>query len=77
MWNDKIIVSRGDYDNVTFLPILFNSYLQVYNSSDLSLHMEIDTLNGPNGPLKTLSLMEIMMHILLLTMHTNMEMKKE
>ena len=47
VWNDKIIVSRGDYDNVTFLPILFNSYLQVYNSSDLSLHMEIDTLNGP------------------------------
>ena len=47
VWNDKIIVSRGDYDNVTFLPILYNSYLQVYNTSDLSLHMEIDTLNGP------------------------------
>ena len=35
VWNDKIIVTRGDYDNVTFIPILFNSYLQVFNTSDL------------------------------------------
>jgi len=47
VWNDKIIVSRGDYDNVTFMPILFNSYLHVYNTSDLSLHLEIDTISGP------------------------------
>ena len=47
VWNDKIIVTRGDYDNVTFAPILFNSYLQVYNTSDLSLHTEIDTVSGP------------------------------
>jgi hypothetical protein len=36
IWNDKIIISRGDYDNTTFLPIFFNSYLQIYNSSDLN-----------------------------------------
>ena len=47
VWNDKIIVTRGDYDNATFAPILFNSYLQVYNTSDLSLHTEIDTVSGP------------------------------
>ena len=47
VWNDKIIVSRGDYDNTTFSPILFNSYLQVYNISDLSLYIEIDTITGP------------------------------
>ena len=47
VWNDKIIVTRGDYDNVTFSPILFNSYLQVFNASDLSFYMEIDTTIGP------------------------------
>ena len=47
VWNDKIIITRGDYDNNTFLPILFNSYLQVYNISDLSLYLEVDTIIGP------------------------------
>ncbi|MEC9209640.1 MAG: hypothetical protein VX762_04365 [Bacteroidota bacterium] len=47
VWNDKIIISRGDYDNITWSPIFFNSYLQVYNISDLSLHIEIDTIMGP------------------------------
>jgi hypothetical protein len=47
VWNDKIIVTRGDYDNTTSLPILFNSYLQVYNISDLSLYIEINTITGP------------------------------
>jgi hypothetical protein len=47
IWNDKIIVTRGDYDNTTWLPILFSSYLQVYNTSDLSLYTEIDTITGP------------------------------
>jgi len=47
VWNDKIIVSRGDYDNTTFLPIFFNSYLQIFNTSDLSFFMELDTINGP------------------------------
>ena len=47
VWNDKILVTRGDYDNVTFMPILFNSYLQVFNTTDLSFHLEIDTVLGP------------------------------
>ena len=47
VWNDKIIVTRGDYDNVTFMPVLFNSYLQVFNTSDLSFYMELDTIVGP------------------------------
>ena len=47
IWNDKIIVTRGDYDNTTFAPILFNSYLQVFNLSDLSFYTEFDTINGP------------------------------
>ncbi|MDC0201815.1 hypothetical protein OAJ56_01080 [Flavobacteriales bacterium] len=47
VWNDKIIVTRGDYDNTTFMPILFNSYLQVFNTLDLSFYMELDTVSGP------------------------------
>ncbi|MEE2699977.1 MAG: hypothetical protein VYD71_01260 [Bacteroidota bacterium] len=47
IWQDKIIVTRGDYDNITFSPISFNSYLQIYNTSDLSLYMDIDTTIGP------------------------------
>ena len=47
VWNDKILVTRGNYDNVTFSPIFYNSYLQVYNTSDLSLYLELDTTIGP------------------------------
>jgi hypothetical protein len=47
LYNDKLIVSRGDYDNTTFMPIFFESYLKVYNSSDLTLHADFDTTNGP------------------------------
>ena len=45
--NDKLIASRGDYDNTTFMPIFFESYLKVYNTSDLTLHTDFDTTNGP------------------------------
>jgi hypothetical protein len=47
IWNDKIIVTKGDYDNINFSPIFFNSYLQIYNKSDLSLFIELDTIVGP------------------------------
>lgn len=47
IWNDKLIVSRGDYDNVTFQPILFNTYLQMFNKSDLTFYAELDTISGP------------------------------
>ena len=45
--NDKLIATRGDYDNTTFMPIFFESYLKVYNTSDLTLHTDFDTTNGP------------------------------
>ena len=47
IWNDKILVTRGDYDNVTFQPILYNSYLQIFDKTDLSFYLEIDTISGP------------------------------
>ena len=45
--NDKLFVSRGDYDPNTFGPVLFNSYLQVYDKQTLSFIQEFDTLSGP------------------------------
>ena len=45
--NDKLIATRGDYDNTTFMPIFFESYLKVFNTSDLTLHTDFDTTNGP------------------------------
>ena len=45
--NEKLYVSRGDYDPKTFGPILFESYFQVYNKNDLSLINSVDTINGP------------------------------
>ena len=30
IWSNKMIVTRGDYDNTTFLPIFFNAYFQVF-----------------------------------------------
>ena len=45
--NNKLIATRGDYDNTTFMPIFFESYLKVYNTSDLTLHTDFDTTNGP------------------------------
>ncbi len=47
IWNDKIIVTKGDYDNTTFMPVLFSSYLQIFNTSDLSFYMQFDTISGP------------------------------
>lgn len=44
---DHLFVSRGDYDPATFGPLLFNSYFQVYDKSDLSFVYELDTINGP------------------------------
>ena len=33
VWQDKIVVSRGDYDNITYEPISFESYLHANSSS--------------------------------------------
>ena len=63
IWDDKIIISRGDYDNTTFSPIFFNSYLQIYNKSDLSLYMEIDTISGPKWATQNLIINETNLYI--------------
>ncbi|MDC0249718.1 hypothetical protein OAK24_02460 [Flavobacteriales bacterium] len=63
VWNDKIIVTRGDYDNATFSPILFNSYLQIYNASDLSFYSEIDTITGPRWATQNLVISDTKLYV--------------
>lgn len=57
--NDKLIATRGDYDNTTFMPIFFESYLKVYNTSDLTLHTDFDTTNGPQFASQNILIPEI------------------
>ena len=45
--NDKLYVSIGDYDPVTFGPILFDSYFHIYDKNNLSLITALDNVNGP------------------------------
>ena len=45
--NEKLYVSRGDYDPETFGPILFDSYFHIYDKNDLSLITTLDTISGP------------------------------
>ncbi len=45
--NNNLFVSRGDSDPITWGPMTFNSYLQIYDKSDLTLISELDTVNGP------------------------------
>ena len=62
-WNDKIIVTRGDYDNTTFMPILYDSYLHVYNISDLSLSAEFDTITGPKWSTQNMIINNDMLYV--------------
>ena len=34
--NDNLYVSRGDYDYDTYLPVIFDSYLHVYDKNNLT-----------------------------------------
>jgi hypothetical protein len=63
VWNDKIVVSRGDYDNTTFMPIFFNSYLQIFNTSDLSFYTELDTISGPKWSTQDMIVNDDMLYV--------------
>jgi len=45
--NNNLFVSRGDYDYNTYLPIIFDSYLHVYDKNNLTLITQFDVENGP------------------------------
>ena len=47
IYNDYLFVSKGDSDPVTFGPVFFDSYLDVFSSEDLSYLFNFNTQNGP------------------------------
>ena len=61
--NNHLFVTRGDYDPITWGPMMFNSYLQIYDKSDLTLVSELDTLNGPKGSTESLIVNEDFVYV--------------
>ncbi len=51
---NHLFVSRGDSDPITWGPMIFNSYLQIYDKTDLTFVSELDTLNGPKQSTESL-----------------------
>ena len=49
IYNDYLFISKGDYDLATFGPVIFDSYLEVYSTDDLSF---VTSFNNENmeGP---------------------------
>ena len=49
VYNEYLFISKGDYDLVTFGPIIFDSYLEVYSIDDLSFVSDFSSENmeGP------------------------------
>ena len=45
--NNNLFISRGDYDYDTYLPVIFDSYLHVYDKNNLTLITQFDVENGP------------------------------
>ena len=54
--DDYLFVSRGEYTS-------FNSYLQVYNKSDLSFVSELDTVNGPKVSTESLIVIDDLVYV--------------
>lgn len=61
--NNNLFVSRGDSDPVTWGPMIFNSYLQIYNKFDLSLITELDSMNGPKVSTESLIVNEDIVYV--------------
>ena len=51
---DYLIITKGDYDNEIFGPVIFDSYLDVYSKIDLSLIMSFGPENGPQWSTESL-----------------------
>jgi len=47
IYEEKLFVTRGEYDSSTFGPVFFESYLDVFLKDDLAHFLSFDTTNGP------------------------------
>lgn len=58
IWNDYILISRGEYDPTTFGSYPFESFLQVYDKHDLSFVHQFDTINGPKWSAQNIQIVD-------------------
>ena len=63
IYNEYLIVSRGDYDPITSGPVLFDSYLHFYLKDNLSFSFSFDTENGPAWSTESLLVLEDKLYI--------------
>ena len=61
--NENLYLSRGDYDYTTFSPIVFDSYLQIYDKNSLALLNELDTINGPKWSTQNLVIKDDLVYV--------------
>ena len=64
IYNDYLFVSKGDYDNVTFGPVIFDSYLDVYDL-DLTYQFSFDSEDGPEWSAENLLINDDKLYILI------------
>jgi len=61
--DNNLFISRGDLDPLTYEPIKYNSYVQVYDKSDLTFISELDTINGPKVSTESLIVNEDFVYV--------------
>ena len=54
IYENYLFITKGDYDLSSFSSVIFESYLDVYDTSDLSYLFSFDTNNGPQWSTESL-----------------------
>ena len=62
--NNNLFVSKGDYDSETFGPVIFDSYLDVYDL-DLNYQFAFDSENGPQWSTENIIINDDKLYVLI------------
>ena len=62
--NGYLFVSKGDYDNVNFGPVIFDSYLDVFDL-DLNYQFSFDSDNGPQWSTESMFIHDNTLYVLI------------
>ena len=61
---DYLFVSKGDYDNDTFGPVIFDSYLDVFDL-DLNYQFGFNSENGPQWSTESMLIKDDVLYVLI------------
>lgn len=64
IYDNYLFVSKGDYDNATFGPVIFDSYLDVYDL-DLNYQFNFESDNGPQWSTENILINEDKLYVLI------------